>query len=370
MATPVDSAHMARALQLAARGRFTAHPNPMVGCVLVNDGDIVGEGWHEQAGEAHAEVVALRAAGERTQGATAYVTLEPCAHKGRTPPCSDALIAAGVGKVVAAMQDPYAEVAGRGFDKLRAAGIEVEVGLMESAAAALNRGFVKRVSGDGPFVRLKIAASLDGATAMASGESQWITGPEARRDVQILRAASGAILTGIGTVLADDPSLTVRDEGIDTKGRQPLRVVLDSKLRTPADAHMLTLPGTTLVCCAAGGDGAALEAAGAIVQVFPTAAGGGSAGDSVDVVAVLQELARREINDVLVEAGQRVAGYLLEKDLVDELVIYQSPHIMGSATRGMFATPAWQALGDRRTLEVTDMRRVGQDTRITARIQG
>ena len=362
MFSPEDSAHMARALQLAARGRYAAHPNPMVGCVLVRDGEVVGEGWHEQSGEPHAEINALHTAGDRAKGATAYVSLEPCAHHGKTPPCTRSLIEAGVVRVVAAMQDPFDEVGGRGLKQLRDAGIETEVGLMQATAESLNEGFLSRVRRGRPFVRLKVAASIDGATAMASGESQWITGPEARADVQRLRARSGAIMTGIGTVLADDPSLTVRDETLDTRGRQPLRVVLDSRLRMPPSARMLSQPGETLVCCGDAGNATGLEEAGARVQQF------GTHGDVVNVFEVLAALAEREINDVLVEAGTRLAGYLLEKDLIDELVIYQSPHIMGSNTRGMFDTPHWSALADRRALEITDVRRVGNDTRITARL--
>jgi diaminohydroxyphosphoribosylaminopyrimidine deaminase/5-amino-6-(5-phosphoribosylamino)uracil reductase len=360
--TAADSAHMAHALQLAARARYTAHPNPMVGCVIVNDGEVVGEGWHEKAGEAHAEINALRAAGDRAAGATVYVSLEPCAHQGKTPPCADALVAAGVTKVVAAMEDPFNGVSGRGLERLREAGIAVEVGLMRDAAATLNTGFISRVQRGRPFVRLKVAASLDGATAMDSGESQWITGSAARHDVQRLRAASGAVMTGIGTVLTDDPSLNVRDEAIDTGGRQPLRVVLDSRLSMPSDARILTLAGNTLVCCVAGQDGAALEEAGAEVQVF------GAHGDGVSVFEVLAALGEREINDVLVEAGPRLAGYLVEKELVDELVIYLAPHIMGSETRRMFATPHWHALADRAALQITDVRRVGDDMRLTARL--
>ncbi len=353
---------MARALQLAARGRYAAHPNPMVGCVLTNGGEIVGEGWHEAAGEAHAEINALRAAGDRAAGATAYVTLEPCAHHGKTPPCADALVDAGVTRVVAAMQDPFEEVAGRGLARLEEAGISTAVGLMAASAADLNRGFVTRVTTGRPFVTLKIAASIDGAIAMASGESQWITGEEARNDVQRLRAASGAIMTGVGTVLADDPSLNVRLPNADAPSRQPLRVVLDSRLRMPPAARMLTLPGETLVCCVPGQDGAALVAAGAEVLECATD------GDRVDASPVLAALAERGVNDVLVEAGPGIAGYLLEKDCVDELVIYQSPHIMGSNTRGMFRTPSWTALADRRTLDIVDVRRVGSDTKITARV--
>ncbi len=364
MFSPDDSAHMARALQLAAHGRYSAHPNPMVGCVLVNHGEVVGEGWHGRAGEPHAEINALREAGEKARGAVAYVSLEPCAHRGKTPPCADAMIEAGVGKVIAAMQDPFEEVAGRGLEALREGGVETHVGLMQSAAEVLNEGFLSRVMRGRPLLRLKIAASLDGAIAMESGESQWISGPEAREDVQELRARSGAIMTGIGTVLADDPSLNVRSSSFDLHGDQPLRVVLDSRLRTPPTAHLLTLPGETLVCCTAGQDGSRLIEAGATVQEF------GAHGDVVNVFEVLAALAEREINDVLVEAGPLLAGYLLEKDLIDELVIYQSPHIMGSNTRGMFTTPNWSVLADRRTLEITDTRRVGSDTRITARTSG
>ncbi len=363
MSVDVDSAHMARALQLAARGRFGAHPNPMVGCVVVRDGLVVGEGWHRKAGEPHAEIHALRAAGDKARGATVYVSLEPCAHHGKTPPCADALVDAGVERVVAAMEDPFADVAGRGLRRLREAGIAVDVGLMRAAAEALNAGFISRVRQGRPRVRLKVAASLDGATAMRCGESQWITGPAARRDVQGLRAASGAVMTGIGTVMADDPSLNVRDDSIELPGTQPLRVVLDSRLRMSPEARMLGLPGETLVCCTPGHDGAALERAGAQVQEF------GAHGDGVNVFEVLAALAEREINDVLVEAGPRLAGYLVEKRLVDELVIYLAPHIMGSATRGMFATPHWLALADRQALEIVDLRHVGKDLKITARLK-
>jgi len=358
-----DCAHMARALQLAARGQYSAHPNPMVGCVIVKNEDVVGEGWHEAAGNPHAEINALSKAGEDAHGATAYVTLEPCAHHGKTPPCVQALIDAGVARVIAAMKDPYAEVAGRGLEQLDNAGVVTEVGLMHSAAESLNAGFIARVTRGRPLVRVKVAASLDGAIAMKNRESQWITGAKARDDVQRLRARSGAIMTGIGTVLADDPSLNVRLKELATGGRQPLRVVLDSSLRMPLAAGMLTLPGATLICSTGNHDASALEAAGAEVYSF------GPDGETIDVREVLEELARRGINDVLVEAGPGVAGYLLEKDLVDELVIYQAPHIMGSETMGMFSTPSWMALADRRALEITDLRRIGDDMRITARIR-
>jgi diaminohydroxyphosphoribosylaminopyrimidine deaminase/5-amino-6-(5-phosphoribosylamino)uracil reductase len=357
-----DSAYMARAMRLAANGKYTAHPNPMVGCVLVRDGAVVGEGWHQLAGEPHAEINALKAAGERARGATAYITLEPCSHEGKTPPCAPALIAAGVGEAVVAMKDPFPAVGGNGIAALEAAGITVRVGLMDASAAKLNEGFLTRVGRGRPLVRVKVGASLDGAIAMRSGESQWITGPEARADVQRLRARSGAILTGIGTVLADDPALNVRHDDIDTAGRQPIRAVMDSGLRMPLSAGMLDLPGTTVLYCARDEGRAALEAAGAeVVRVDAT-------GGRVDAGKVLTDLASREVNEVLVEAGPTVSGRLLEERLVDELVIYLAPHIMGSETMPMFRTESWQALADRGAVEIRDMRRVGKDIRVTARV--
>jgi diaminohydroxyphosphoribosylaminopyrimidine deaminase/5-amino-6-(5-phosphoribosylamino)uracil reductase len=359
-----DCAHMAHALRLAARGLNTAQPNPMVGCVLVRDGKVVGEGWHEMAGEPHAEVNAIAAAGDQAEGATAYVTLEPCAHHGKTPPCSAALIKAGVAEVVVALADPNPAVNGEGLKALTEVGIRCRTGLMRAEAEALNSGFIKRMTHGTPFVRLKVAASLDGGTAMLNGESQWITGPEARADVQRLRARSGAIMTGVGTVLADDPSLTVRDSTINTGGKQPLRVVLDTELRTPSAAKMLTEAGNTLVYFSHGGESDALVAAGAeVVKVD-------AFDEHVDAAAVLLDLAVREVNDVLVEAGPALAGNLLARGLVDELVIYQSPHIMGSETQGMFTTPTWTQLADRKSLHITDVRRVGADTRITANLAG
>ena len=356
-----DSAMMARALRLAARGRFSAHPNPMVGCVLVRDGTIVGEGWHRRAGDAHAEVNAIADADD-PRGATCYVTLEPCSHHGRTPPCVDALVAAGIANVVCAMQDPFPAVSGDGIAALQAAGIDVRVGLMQPLAERLNRGYLSRVRRGRPFVRVKMAASIDGAVAMKNGQSQWITGPAARDDVQRLRAGSGAILTGIGTVLADDPSFTVRHPDIDTGGRQPLRAILDSKLRMPKSAGMLCLPGTTVVYCNRADGAEALEGAGALVVRVPGKQG------KLDLGAVLEDLARRDVNDVLVEAGPALAGSLLAGRLVDELVIYQAPHIMGSETVTMFRTPGFTELADRQTLTITDTRRVGADLRITASV--
>lgn len=359
-----DHAFMARAVRLAAQGRYTTQPNPVVGCVLVRDDAIVGEGWHRKAGEAHAEVHALQAAGDRARGARAYVTLEPCAHHGKTPPCATALIESGVAEVIVALEDPHSKVDGRGLEALANAGIVVRSGLLRDTVAKQLAGFVHRMRCGRPHVRLKMACSLDGRIAMATGESQWITGPEARADVQRLRARSGAILTGIGTVLADDPSLTVRDPAIDTGGRQPLRVVADAELRMPLSAEMLALPGTTLVYCRDDSRREALESAGAeVVHV-------GGADTAVDLQAVLADLGAREVNELLVEAGPALAGSLIEKKLVDELVIYQAPHIMGSQTMGMFTTPGWTALADRCGLQVTDLRRVGADTRITALLSG
>jgi len=353
-----DAEYMALALRLAARGRYTAHPNPRVGCVIVNEGRVVGEGWHQRTGEAHAEVHALGEAGEAARGATAYVTFEPCSHHGRTPPCSDALIAAGVSDVVYAAHDPFEKVAGSGAAALSQTGIKVRAGLSAAASESLNRGFLSRIQRGRPFLRLKMAASLDGATAMASGESQWITGTGARGDVQKLRAESGAIITGIGTVLADDPSLTVRRSELTT--RQPLRVVIDSQLRMPPSACMLALDGDTAIFCANDKRKSALGRMGATVYRCDNPDG------QVDLHKVLGQLADLEINDALVEAGPALAGAFLASGLVDELVIYQAPHIMGSETRRMFETPGWQDLADRVQLTITDVRQVGADLRITA----
>lgn len=352
---------MARALRLARRGQYSARPNPMVGCVIVLDGRVVGEGWHARTGEPHAEINALAEAGASARGATVYVTLEPCAHHGRTPPCSEALIAAGVARVVMATSDPFEQVAGRGAAALRSAGIEVRSGLQEDAARALNAGYFSRVKHGRPRLRLKIAASLDGATAMSSGESQWITGKEARRDVQRLRARSGAIMTGVDTVLADDPSLTVRDlaAGIE----QPVRVVVDTHARMPAGAKMLSADGETRVYCTVDPERRPADRDRVTWATVPLRDA------HVDLAAVLDDLGNRGINDLLVECGPRLAGALLAQDRVDELVIYQSPHIMGSEVRPMFKTPGWQRLGDRRGLDITDVRRLGADTRLTATVR-
>jgi diaminohydroxyphosphoribosylaminopyrimidine deaminase/5-amino-6-(5-phosphoribosylamino)uracil reductase len=359
-----DIAFMTQALRLAENGRYSAHPNPVVGCVIVREGTVVGEGWHEVAGEAHAEINALEAAGDAARGSTVYVTLEPCSHHGKTPPCAEALVNAGVAAVVIGLQDPNPEVNGQGIAALRAAGIDVRTGILQREVEQQLCGFLSRVRRGRPFVTLKMACSIDGRIAMASGESQWITGPDARADVQRLRARSGAIMTGIGTVLADDPSFTVRDPEVDTRGRQPLRIVLDAGLRMPLSAEMLALPGKTVVYCCDDSKRESLVAAGAeVVRVD-------CGGKYVDAAAVLDDLGQRDINDVLVEAGPALAGNLLCNDLVDELVIYQAPHIMGSETMGMVETPSWTDLSHRRLLEIIDTRRVGPDTRITARLRG
>jgi diaminohydroxyphosphoribosylaminopyrimidine deaminase/5-amino-6-(5-phosphoribosylamino)uracil reductase len=364
-----DRIHMARALRLAVLGLYTAEPNPRVGCVLVRDGEVVGEGWHQRTGGPHAERLALAMAGERARGATAFVSLEPCCHHGRTPPCTDGLIEAGVTRVVAAMRDPNPLVAGEGLARLRAQGIEVVVGLMEEEARQLNPGFIKRMEQGLPYVRCKLAASLDGRTAMASGESQWITSEAARRDVQYLRARSSAILTGVGTLLADDPALNVRLVAAELPGvephsqvHQPLRVVVDSQLRTPPTARLLTLPGTTLLACLAAepGRAAPLEAAGARILVTPPGPGG------VDLAFLLRYLARQEMNEVLIEAGATLAGAALQAGLVDELVLYLAPHLMGDAGRGLCHLPGLELMRDRLPLAIQDVRRVGPDLKITA----
>jgi diaminohydroxyphosphoribosylaminopyrimidine deaminase/5-amino-6-(5-phosphoribosylamino)uracil reductase len=327
--------------------------------VIVKDARVVGEGWHERAGEAHAEIHALRASGEQARGATVYLTLEPCCHHGRTPPCSEALIAAGIGRLVAAMRDPNPLVAGQGFEQLRGHGIAVEFGLMEAEAAALNPGFIRRMQLGRPWVRVKLAASLDGRTALASGESKWITGEAARADVQRLRARSDAILTGIGTVLADDPALTVRDLPVS---RQPLRIVLDSALRCPPSARLLRASGASLLVTTEpdAARAAALRAAGA--EVITVAGSGGR----IDLAALLVELAARQVNELLVEAGATLCGALLAARLVDELVLYYAPHVMGAGSHGMFDIGALGGMDERIALQILDVRRIGADVRVIA----
>jgi diaminohydroxyphosphoribosylaminopyrimidine deaminase/5-amino-6-(5-phosphoribosylamino)uracil reductase len=368
MSSDSDHRHMARAIRLARKGRYSTHPNPCVGCVLVKSGKVVGEGYHRRAGEPHAERNALADAGSEAEGSTVYVTLEPCSHHGRTPPCADGLIEAGVKRVVAAMADPNPLVAGQGFDKLRAAAIEVETGVMQSQAEALNPGYIKRMRHGMPYVRCKLAMSLDGRTAMANGESQWITSAAAREDVHRLRARSAAILTGAGTMQADDPSMNVRltaDQlGLepDLHPPHPIRVVLDPDLTTSPNAKMLQQPGPVLLICSAASRLRAgpLEAAGAQIVTLPVQ------NDRLDLDEVLRFLATEEVNEVLLESGAVLAGAMLEAGLVDELVVYLAPHIMGNAARGLFHLPALLQMSDRVALTIKEVRQVGDDIRITA----
>ena len=359
----IDHRMMARALRLAERGAFTTRPNPMVGCVLAHGDAVVGEGWHQRKGGPHAEVFALQAAGERAKGATAYVTLEPCAHTGSTGPCADALIAAGVARVVGAMRDPFPQVDGAGFDKLRAAGIEVGTGLLEAQARELNRGFLSRVERGRPWLRVKLAMSLDGRTAMASGDSKWISGEASRHDVHRWRARSGAILTGAGTVLADDPQLTVRLEHPDGAPGEdfvpPLRVVLDPGLATVARGAVRNAEAPTLYLHA---EHARRPREFAIEhQAVPSVDG------RLDLDAVLAVLAARGINEVQLEAGATLAGAFLSAGLVDELLLYVAPVLLGERARPLFHGLQIDAMAQRLHLRQVDCRSVGEDLRVLLR---
>ncbi|MHC5784899.1 bifunctional diaminohydroxyphosphoribosylaminopyrimidine deaminase/5-amino-6-(5-phosphoribosylamino)uracil reductase RibD [Pseudomonas idahonensis] len=360
----LDAHYMARALELARKGRYSTHPNPRVGCVIVRDGQVVGEGWHVRAGEPHAEVHALRAAGELARGATAYVTLEPCSHHGRTPPCADALVNAGVARVVAAMQDPNPEVAGRGLQRLAQAGIDTHSGVLEAEARAINKGFLKRMEHGLPYVRVKLAMSLDGRTAMASGESQWITGPAARSAVQRLRAESSVVLTGADTVLADDARLTVRaaELGLDPEqtalamSRPPLRVLIDGRLRVPLDAPFFKAGPVLVATCAAVEE---QYANGPECLIVPGPDG------QVDLHRLLLELAARGVNEVLVEAGPRLAGAFAQQGLVDEYQIFVAGKFLGSSARPLLDWPLAQ-MSEAALLKIIEMRAVGDDWRVTA----
>jgi diaminohydroxyphosphoribosylaminopyrimidine deaminase / 5-amino-6-(5-phosphoribosylamino)uracil reductase len=352
-----DALFMARALALAERGLFTATPNPRVGCVIVDDGHIIGEGWHEKAGGAHAEIAALRDAesqGRDVRGATLYVTLEPCNHIGRTPPCAEALVAAGIGRIVAAMPDPNTLAAG-GAGRLRAAGIRVDIGLLEREARALNPGFISRVTRGLPFVRMKVAAGLDGRTATAEGRSQWITGEAARNDGHAWRARACAILTGIGTVQADNPQLTVR--AVATS-RQPLRIVVDRHAETPREAKVLQ-------------GGALLVTAGPRNDAWPEnvmQVGLPDANGRVDLHAMMRDFAQRELNEVHVEAGARLNGALLEAGLVDEILAYVAPSVLGDPARGIAQFHVARSLEERIPLAFESVDRIGDDLRIRARV--
>ena len=365
-----DTRMMARALQLARRGKYSVMPNPHVGCVLVRDGHVIGEGFTQPAGGSHAEIEALRAAAGHVNGAsgaTAYVTLEPCSHQGKTGPCADALIAAGVSRVVVALQDPNPLVGGQGLEKLRSAGIAVDCGLLESEARQVIPGFIARMSRGRGRVRAKLAMSLDGRTAMASGESQWITGPAARQDVQRLRAMSCAVVTGVGTVRSDDCALTVRPDelGMDPAAaqlavrRQPLRVALDSSLQTPAGAKILDGSAPTLLC-----HDESLEVPADIiasaVDRLPLARGD----NGLDLQALMDYLSARQCNEILVESGPRLAGALLQAGLLDELIVYMAPTLMGDRARPLLQLPL-DTMAQQVPLQIEDARRVGSDWRFT-----
>lgn len=360
----LDAHYMARALELARKGLYTTHPNPRVGCVIVRDGQIVGEGWHVRTGEPHAEVHALRAAGVNARGATVYVTLEPCSHHGRTPPCSDALVNAGVMRVVAAMQDPNPQVAGRGMQRLARAGIATHSGVLEGEARAINQGFLKRMEHGLPFVRVKLAMSLDGRTAMASGESQWITGPAARSAVQRLRAQASVVLTGADTVLADGARLTVRaDElGLDSEqtalalSRPPLRVLIDGRLRVPLDAPFFKAGPALVATCVAVEE---QYANGPECLIVPGHDG------QVDLRKLLAALAARGVNDVLVEAGPRLAGAFAQQGLVDEYQIFIAGKFLGSSARPLLDWPL-ELMSEAPQLKIIEIRAVGDDWRVTA----
>ena len=359
-----DRGAMQRALELAERGLHSTDPNPRVGCVIVQGGRTVGEGWHERAGEAHAEVVALRAAGSEAQGATAYVTLEPCSHVGRTPPCVDALIAARVRRVVFAMLDPNPRVHGRGAERLAAAGIQAAWGLMAEEAAELNIGFVKRMLQGTPFVRLKLAMSLDGRTALASGASRWITDEEARADVHHWRARSSAILTGVGTVLADDPRLDVRTS--PPPPRQPMRIVLDAELRTPPNARLFDSAGVVMLFTSSHDRARRepLELRGARIE-HVTDGGDGR----LDLTQILKRLAELEVNEVHVEAGASLAGSLIRSGIVDELLLYVAPILLGPQARPLVDLPLLTELGASPRYRIVDTRNIGSDLRLRLRPQ-
>jgi diaminohydroxyphosphoribosylaminopyrimidine deaminase/5-amino-6-(5-phosphoribosylamino)uracil reductase len=359
-----DHALMARAMRLARKGLYSTRPNPRVGCVLAKESEVVGEGFHLHAGGPHAEIHALRDAGSAAHGSTAYVTLEPCSHHGRTPPCADALIEAGVRRVIVAMSDPNPRVAGKGMERLRDAGIEVGSGLLESEAIALNPGFIKRMTTGRPWLRIKLAMSLDGRTAMASGESAWITGKAARQDVQRLRARSCAIMTGGGTVREDDPSLNVRiNEKVlchPIASAQPLRVILSSKGERLSSSKMFGIDGNILIFSASSLPNE-VYGRGNVESVTITSNASG-----LDLHAVMDELGRRDINECHVEAGATLSGALLDAELVDEVVVYMAAHIMGDQARGLFHLPKLHTMAQRISMRIDDIRAVGDDWRITA----
>ncbi|MCO6441525.1 MAG: bifunctional diaminohydroxyphosphoribosylaminopyrimidine deaminase/5-amino-6-(5-phosphoribosylamino)uracil reductase RibD [Nitrococcus mobilis] len=357
---------MAHALQLAERGLFSTGSNPRVGCVIVRDGRLVGAGWHRQAGEPHAEINALAAAGQAARGATLYVTLEPCCHHGRTPPCTAALLSAGITRVVAACKDPNPRVAGQGLEQLAAAGITTHHGLMAEQAQTLNSGFFKRMHTGLPYVRCKLAMSLDGRTAMASGESRWITAAAARSDVHRLRARSDGLLTGRGTVLIDDPQLTARDVDTPWDLVQPCRLVLDSRLRLPKQARMLQEPGKVAVLYAHYDRRRAQDLTAAGAELWPIEP---DSGGRVELHQALTAIGNAGINELLVEAGPTLSGALLQAGLLDELVVYIAPHLMGHEARPLLRLPGLARMAERIPITITDMRALGPDLRLTARLE-
>ncbi len=357
-----DEGYMARALQLARKGVTTCHPNPAVGCVIVNHGEIMGEGWHDFAGHAHAEINALKQAGKSSVGATMYVTLEPCSHHGKTPPCVKSIIKSRISRAVIATEDPNPLVNRSGISELQGAGIDVTLGVGQAQAKTINRGFLKRITTGIPWVTLKIATSMDGKTAMADGESQWITSSPARKDAQQLRAAASGILTGIGSVLRDDPNMNVRLDGVQ---RQPLRIILDTNLSIPVDAKILSrqdgVIGDVLIVTANSEDSAAEIFQEGSVEIINCRTSGGK----IDLHAVMLELGQREMNTILLEAGARLSGSMLEQGLVDEIVVYMAPDLLGSDAMDMFTIPGLEQLADKLSLEYKDVTRVGRDLRLT-----
>ena len=372
-----DEYYMARAISLAKKGWFTTHPNPRVGCVLVRDNQIVAEGWHEYAGQGHAEVNALSQLHklnnvEKARGATAYVTLEPCSHFGKTPPCSDALIKAGIGRVVIGMVDPNPLVAGNGVKRLQENGVEVKTGVLETEARMLNLGFIQRMESQRPKIRCKMAMSLDGRTAMSSGESKWITSTDAREDVQRLRAESSAVLTGIGTVLEDDPSMNVRSEKFASMNRQPERIILDTQLKIPVISKMLALEGQTVICTSQTSANQEQKKIQILedkkVDLYYLNTDVKNDRTHLSLVEVMSVMVERQYNDVLLEAGSNLTGAMLQAGYIDELIIYMAPHLMGSDARGLFNLPGLNTMSERINLNIQDIRSVGRDFRITASI--
>ena len=363
IATGDDERIMARALKLAGRGLYTTHPNPVVGCVIVKNGNIIGEGWHQRAGGDHAEIMALKQAGKAAKGAILYVTLEPCSHYGRTPPCVKAVKKAGIARVVVAMEEPDLPLARSGIAELRRSGINVLTGVGRSQAKKQNRGFLRRVTTGAPWVTLKIATSLDGKTAMSSGESQWITGPSARLDGQKMRASSSAVLTGVGTVLRDNPSMNVR---LENTSRQPCRIVLDTNLSTPVHSKILRSEGQVLIITASQEREIIETFSGSGAEIIDCGRNPRNPGHGgIDLERVMRELGKREMNTVLLEAGARLSGSMLKQGLVDEMIVYRSPDLLGAEARDMFLIPGLEQLSDQVKLEYREAVMIGRDLKIT-----